>query len=68
MEGELKKKLNWKEAEARLNRRIANLAIHPSVSSNMIIGLKLAPLRARFDNGERTEALYAEIEQEIGGK
>lgn len=58
------KKMNWKNAEAGINRRIANLALHPSTSSSMIISLKLAPLRERLDRGERTEALYDAIMKE----
>lgn len=59
------KKINWKETEAKLNRRIANLALHPSPASSMIINWRLAPLRARFDNGERSEKLYNDINAEI---
>lgn len=59
------KKMNWKEAEAKLNRRIANLALHPSTASSMIINFRLAPLRERFDNGERTEVLYNKIMEEV---
>lgn len=58
------KKMNWKAAEAALNKRIADLALHPSGSSSMIIGMKLRPLRDRFDAGERSEELYDRIMRE----
>lgn len=59
------KKMNWKNAEAALNKRIADLALHPSGASSMIISFKLAPLRERLDRGERTEALYDAIMKEV---
>ena len=56
--------LNWQKAEEKLHVTLENykeLIGVPGVNVMFALNLVILPLKARFDQGERTPELYAEI-------